>query len=199
MFKRAWWRSFPADDPPRIPYLWTSWDLAVKGTPAVKKNKRSYNVGLVMGRIGGRFYVLDCVRFHGDFVVQVSRFKAMVAKWPAAMAHVVEAKANGPALISSLREHIPGIIPWEPDSELQEPGDRRMGTTGKVARAAAITPLVATGCVHLPDGAPWVEDFIDECAGFPSGKYDDQVDALTQGLQYGHRSALQVYEGLAAI
>jgi hypothetical protein len=31
--------------------------------------------------------------------------------------------------------------------------------------------------------APWVEAFIGECAAFPSGAHDDQVDAWSQGAQ----------------
>ena len=26
----------------------------------------------------------------------------------------------------------------------------------------------------------WVEDFIDQCAAFPNGAHDDDVDAFTQ-------------------
>jgi len=55
---------------------------------------------------------------------------------------------------------------------------------GKVARAQAIAPLVEAGNVYLPhpDFAPWVNDFIEECAAFPNGAHDDQVDAMTQAL-----------------
>jgi hypothetical protein len=38
--------------------------------------------------------------------------------------------------------------------------------------------------VHLPDGAEWVEDFINELASFPHGRHDDQVDAFGQGVIY---------------
>jgi predicted phage terminase large subunit-like protein len=33
-----------------------------------------------------------------------------------------------------------------------------------------------------PSYAPWVTDFIEECAAFPNGAHDDQVDAMTQAL-----------------
>jgi len=29
---------------------------------------------------------------------------------------------------------------------------------------------------------PWVNDFIEECAAFPNGAHDDQVDSMTQAL-----------------
>jgi hypothetical protein len=30
----------------------------------------------------------------------------------------------------------------------------------------------------------WVVDFVEECACFPNGAKDDQVDAMTQALMY---------------
>jgi predicted phage terminase large subunit-like protein len=51
---------------------------------------------------------------------------------------------------------------------------------GKVARAMAISSLVEAGNVFLPHPqyAPWVEAFVEECAKFPNGSNDDQVDAM---------------------
>jgi predicted phage terminase large subunit-like protein len=70
-----------------------------------------------------------------------------------------------------LEYEIPGIIAVNPNG-------------GKTARAQAISPLVEAGNVYLPhpDYAPWVKDFIEECAQFPNGAHDDQVDAMTQAL-----------------
>jgi predicted phage terminase large subunit-like protein len=55
---------------------------------------------------------------------------------------------------------------------------------GKVARAMAVSPLIEAGNVYLPHPlyAPWVNDVIEECAAFPNGAHDDQVDAMTQAL-----------------
>ena len=55
---------------------------------------------------------------------------------------------------------------------------------GKVARAQAVSPPVESGNVDLPHPviAPWVEAFVEECCSFPHGKYDDQVDQMTQAL-----------------
>jgi phage terminase large subunit-like protein len=55
-----------------------------------------------------------------------------------------------------------------------------------IVRREEITlgPLIEAGNVYLPhpDYAPWVDDFIEECAAFPNGAHDDQVDAMTQIL-----------------
>jgi predicted phage terminase large subunit-like protein len=55
---------------------------------------------------------------------------------------------------------------------------------GKVARAQAVSPQVESGNVYLlhPAIAPWVEAFVEECATFPNGKCDDQVDQMSQAL-----------------
>ena len=47
-----------------------------------------------------------------------------------------------------------------------------------------VSPLIEAGNVYLPHPqlAPWVNDLIEECAAFPNGAHDDQVDAMTQAL-----------------
>ena len=66
---------------------------------------------------------------------------------------------------------IPGILPVNPEG-------------GMVARATAVSPLIEAGNVYLPHPQfmPWVNEFIEECAAFPNGAHDDQVDAMTQAL-----------------
>jgi predicted phage terminase large subunit-like protein len=51
-----------------------------------------------------------------------------------------------------------------------------------VRRVNAISGIVEGGRCYLPEAAPWVRDFIDECAGFPNAKHDDQVDGLAMAL-----------------
>jgi predicted phage terminase large subunit-like protein len=80
---------------------------------------------------------------------------------------VVEDKANGPAVIEDLQATLSGLIAVNPEG-------------GKEARAAVMEPQVEAGEWFLPDGASWVESFVDEYAVFPNGKYDDQVDAGSQ-------------------
>jgi predicted phage terminase large subunit-like protein len=43
---------------------------------------------------------------------------------------------------------------------------------------------VDSGNVYLPHPAiaPWVEAFVEDCATFPNGKYEDQVDQMRQAL-----------------
>jgi predicted phage terminase large subunit-like protein len=97
--------------------------------------------------------------------------RALSAKWPLARNKLVEDKANGSAVIQMLRHEIGGMIAVEPGG-------------GKIVRANAASPQIESGNVYLPHPlrAHWVEDFIEECAAFPQGRYDDQVDAMSQAL-----------------
>ena len=54
-----------------------------------------------------------------------------------------------------------------------------------MSRAAAASPQLESGNWYLPHPmlAPWVEEFVGECAAFPAGAHDDQVDAWSQGAK----------------
>ena len=52
----------------------------------------------------------------------------------------------------------------------------------KVSRLWASTPIFQRGAVHLPDHAPWLDEYVKELISFPRAKHDDQVDATSQFL-----------------
>lgn len=54
----------------------------------------------------------------------------------------------------------------------------------KVMRMHAQTPKIEGGQVFLPARADWLEDFKAEVCAFPNGSNDDQVDAMSQYLQW---------------
>lgn len=68
--------------------------------------------------------------------------------------------------------------PWASKEE------RLIGQTGQ---------LEAGMCV-LPNEAPWLDTFIAELRAFPSGKHDDQVDALSQFLEFAMNSKAWLHE-----
>lgn len=175
-FERGWWQEYDSaqwierEDGSRIGLgfdeVIMSWDLTFKDTKA-----SDYVCGQVWGRRGADCYLLDQVLDRMSFVETIRKFRSLTAKWPQATLKLVEDKANGPAVISSLARKVPGIVPEEP-------------VGSKEARAAAVSPLVEGGNVHLPAAeiAPWVDGFIEECASFPNAAHDDQVDAMSQAL-----------------
>jgi predicted phage terminase large subunit-like protein len=143
-----------------------SWDMAFK-----ESQNSDYVVGQVWGRVGGEFYLIDQVRDRMNFPSTLQAFKAMVKKYPEIKTKLIEAKANGQAVIDSLCKQIYGIIPVIPQES-------------KEARLAAISPLFEAGNVYLPGDAIWVHDFIEELVSFPNAKNDDSVDATSQALSH---------------
>ena len=165
MLKRGWWK-FYRERPWQFDEILQSWDMTFKDSAGT-----DYVVGQVWGRRLADRYLLDQVRARMDFPATVTAVKTLTAKWPEAATILIEDKANGPAVISTLKHQIAGIIAVEPQGS-------------KVARVSAVSPQIEAGNVYLPDPslAPWIHDFIEECAAFPSGAYDDQVDAMSQAL-----------------
>jgi predicted phage terminase large subunit-like protein len=165
IFKRAWWQFYKVM-PDRFDEVIQSWDMSFKETAS-----GSFVVGQVWGRIGANRYLLDQVRDRMDFPTTLQAVRALTAKWPQAHKKLVEEKANGPAVIATLKKEISGLVAVNPEGS-------------KEARAHAVAPQVEAGNVFLPDPSivPWVHDFIEECCAFPTGAHDDQVDAMTQAL-----------------
>ncbi|MDJ0321842.1 phage terminase large subunit [Pseudarthrobacter sp. PS3-L1] len=143
-----------------------SWDLTFGDT----KNS-DFVVGQVWLRVGNTAYLLDQVRARMNFNATCAAIKAMTAKWPQAIQKMVEAKANGPAVINALQQQIFGLIPIEPEGS-------------KTARASAISPLVFSKNVVLPTAKllPNVEELREEAANFPASKHDDTIDAMSQAI-----------------
>ncbi len=88
---------------------------------------------------------------------------------------LIEDKASGTALIQDLQnDPIASArrpIAIEPDSD-------------KVTRASAQSAKIESGQVHLPNQALWLDDFRSELLQFPHGRFDDQVDSITQFLKW---------------
>lgn len=176
IFKRDWWQFYgqplwlERPDGTRVithyDELLISWDMTFKDTAGTDRV-----AGGVWMRRGADAYLLDLVFDRMDFVRTLREFRQLAAKWPQVLLKVVEDKANGPAVISMLGRKVPGIVPEEPQGS-------------KVARASAVSPLVEAGNVWLPapEIAPWVGEFVEECAGFPNAAHDDLVDQATQAL-----------------
>lgn len=166
-FKRTWWRYYQErpllDD---FSFICQSWDMSFKDT-----DSSDFVVGQVWGLKGPDIYLLDQFRQRMDFPTTVRAVRELSRLWPQAVVKYVEEKANGAAVIQTLQQRLPGLVAINPEG-------------GKESRAAAVAPLVEAQNVYLPPPAlaPWVTDFVEECAGFPNGANDDQVDAMSQAL-----------------
>lgn len=157
----------PKDLPAKFDKVIQSWDMTFKDSEGT-----DYVAGQVWAKLGANVYLIDRRKERMSFTKSKQAVKDMTAKHPGAMRKLIEDKANGPAIIDSLKDEIHGIIPVEPDGS-------------KIARAHAVTAVWEAGNVWLPhpDIAPWVKEFLEEVTTFPAGAHDDEVDAMTQALR----------------
>lgn len=158
---------YPKDLPAKFDKVLTSWDCTFKDTDGT-----DYVVGQVWGKKDARSYLLAQVRDRMSFTKTVGAVIDLRSSWPQSTEVLIEDKANGPAVIDTLKAHVPGIIPIEPDGS-------------KLARAHAVTAYWEAGNIWLPhpDIAPWIKAYISEMTAFPASANDDQVDATTQALR----------------
>ena len=177
IFNRNWWQYYES-----LPRFFDeqiiSWDLTFKDN-----NDNDYVVGQVWGRKGADYYLVDQVRDKMDFPTTVTAVRNLSNKYPRAAAKLIEDKANGPAVIATLKREVNGIIPVNPQGS-------------KVARAQAITPFIESGNVFLPKHKEFSYDLIEEAAAFPNGKHDDQVDSASQALS---RLASRKQAGISSV
>lgn len=193
IFDTGWWRYWTTDPAKatadgRIVYLdpsaqqhgrWIdSWDLNFESDDG---RKGGWVVGQRWVRVEGNRYLVAQRRGRWTF----TQTMAEIIEWAVRdnpqispcghLVHrrLVEKKANGAAMINTLRDRISGFIPITP-------------TASKENRARAITPECESGNVYLPHpsdpGNEWMTDFLTEMRDFPHGVADDQVDALSQAL-----------------
>ena len=183
LFKREWFtRRFT--HLPRYPEIGDDRALRLLGRPrpmergativtldAASKTgvANDYSVFCVLFTDGVDTYILDVVRKKVEFADLYRLTARMYAKYQPEAVYVEDASA-GIAVIQELRRasRIP-VIPLK-------------NTSSKLARAAAITGICEAEKIVLPEGAPWINEFLDELCSFPAGRHDDQVDAFTMGV-----------------
>lgn len=173
ILKREWWRRWEYEDAPAVDYMIQSYDTAYS-----KKETADYSVITTWGVFypsadeGAHIILLAVKRGRWDFPelkrVALDEYKV----WQPDNV-LIEAKATGITLQQEMRR---AGIPVT----MYTPGGRRAGTD-KVSRANAIAPLLESGMVWAPETS-WADELIEECAAFPNGDNDDQVDSTTQAL-----------------
>jgi predicted phage terminase large subunit-like protein len=147
---------------------------------AAKVNQRAdYTVVQTWGETHDRkHYLLRQTRVKVEFdkMIEVIEKQAIKDKVDAIL---VEDKGQGTAYIQNRgtttahRRLAPApIIGIDPKGQSKE------------FRFDEITPLITAGEVYLPEKAEWIDALIKEVGQFPEGAHDDQVDAMTQYLQW---------------
>lgn len=179
VFLKSWgWTTRYWDHVPIGAEYVLSVDCAFKDEPA-----SDYVVLALWARYQGKYYLVDLYRERLDIGGTILAIKSFYDKYPDIHYTLVEDKANGPAVISTLRKEAQeageGSVAHRIRLQAFEPGG-----DSKFARATSASIEFREARVFLPNpaGRPWVKEYIDELVSFPRGANDDQVDATSQIL-----------------
>lgn len=166
MIKIAWFSRY--DGHPVTDHHWkivTSWDTASKADEL-----NDYSVGITALVKKDVFYILNVVRARLLYPDLKKRIIAEKARWKPDYI-LIEDKGSGTSLLQDLRGSGVYARPIEPKGD-------------KIVRMSACTAIIESGSVYLPRSAPWLDELESELSAFPLGVHDDQVDALSQLINW---------------
>lgn len=146
-----------------------SWDTALKATET-----SDYSVCMTWQIKGDYYYLLDVFRARLDYPFLR---KAVInqANYYNTNSILIEDTASGASLIQDIRHDRTASVP-NPIA-VNPRGD-------KVERMGLPSMKIEAGHVYLPNKASWLDEFRTEILAFPHGNFDDQVDALSQFLNW---------------
>jgi len=167
LLKREWWKFYT--QVPEMNQVIHTWDLSTG-----KSELGDFSAYHSMGRTEDGYYILDAGRWKLGMDALIAKMTLLFEQSrPRPQYLVVEEAGSSIPVVESIRNHsrLP-LMPVKP------------GTSDKVSRVKAIQALVEAGRVWVPSVASWLQEWMDEMAAFPGGRYDDWVDSLSQGLAW---------------
>ena len=143
-----------------------SWDTANKPTEL-----NDFSVCTTWGVKDKNAYLLDVYRKRMSYPELKSAVRKQATRYnPKTI--LVEDMASGTQLIQELvAEGVHAVQPYASPMH-------------KITRMNTVTSTIENGFVHIPEKAPWLEEFLHELTTFPKGKYSDQVDSTSQLLDW---------------
>ncbi|MEZ5690813.1 MAG: phage terminase large subunit [Rickettsiales bacterium] len=165
MVKKDWLLRYD-EIPENIESIVQSWDTAIKSG-----EHNDASVCLTFIEVDGRSYLTDSIVKRIEYP-DLKRLFYQQAEKHQPNTILLEDKASGQQLLQDIgrESHLP-VIGIKPKSD-------------KITRFAAISAMIEAGKLILPNRATWLTDFESELLSFPKGRHDDQVDALTQYLDW---------------
>jgi predicted phage terminase large subunit-like protein len=141
-----------------------------------------WSVAMLWRVVGKRFFLESVWRRRVEFPDLVHAITDL-ARTAQPDTILIEDKGTGIGLIQTLRDAPEGfpVVAYDP------------GTMDKESRMRVQSYKIEGGLVLLPPSAPWLQDFLDEVRRFPNGTHDDQIDAMSQALDYASRRGASLW------
>ena len=146
-----------------------SWDTALSA-----RELSSYSVCVILQVRGETVFLLDLFRERLEYPDLKRKVIELHRRWrnhTNDYALLIENKGSGMPLIQDLKRDNIHAIAIEPKDD-------------KVMRMNAQTARIEAGSIYLPQRAEWLDEFRKELLAFPASRHNDQIDALSQGLDY---------------
>lgn len=167
IIKKEWLRYYnsavPIGRPDRIIQ---SWDTAVKDGEI-----NDYSVCVTFAEIDGRYYLINVYRkkrnyaeLERDVIEQQAMHNADVV--------LIEDASSGSILLQELKNKGYG---WARGVKPEK---------SKIMRLYSAQNYFENGLIYFPENAHWLPDLVNELTSFPNVKHDDQVDAISQFIQW---------------
>lgn len=189
VISKNWFKHWKSQDPPKIIQIVQCWDTALTANKtSAYSAQTTWGLFLDEGITNAVLMSASRERLEYDELRKWMRRMTLdyrdddprtelVRKNPTRRANtvLVEAKANGQALIRDLRKAGVDAIGFNPDKY----GD-------KMARVRLATDVIENGRIWVPamppsfdQLRPWAEEFVEQCAAFPASDSRDWVDTMT--------------------
>ena len=166
MIKREWPRRFDRlPDHTSETMVIQSWDTATKDSA-----QSDYSACTTWHYTAGRYHLVDVVRERVDYP-SLKTLAVSHAKLHNPNVILIEDAGVGTALAKELNDAGLPTVAVKPE------GDKR-------TRMSIQSAKFQSGQVLLPDEASWLDDLETELFSFPGGRFDDQVDSISQALAY---------------
>jgi predicted phage terminase large subunit-like protein len=147
-----------------------SWDTAATALPT-----SDWSACTTWGYVAGRLFLLDIYRARIEYPVLKAMIVAKRSQWQAHHV-IIETENNGLAVAQQLAaERSFRPVAWPPRGTRQK---------GKAERLIAQSGQIEEGRIWLPSQMDGLDIFLSELRAFPNGRHDDQVDTLTQLLEF---------------
>lgn len=182
VFNADWFKWYGSEENPHPPY----WEFRfITADTATKTGTRNdFSVMCEWGVYLGNLYLINMVRGKWEAPELEANFRAFIGEsWQKNQkqelgnlrAVLVEDKASGTGLLQTVGRNSP--LPLTPVQR----------STDKLTRAMDTAPQLKAGKVYLPEGAPWIVEFVAEHSLFSaddSHKHDDIVDNTMDAVSY---------------
>lgn len=170
------WRHLPDRNDHNVKIV-QSWDTASKAGEL-----NDYSVGITAVVSKDEIFIVDVVRARLEYPALKRRIIALHEHYKADKV-LIEDKGSGTSLIQDLRKDSVYAVSIKPEGD-------------KVVRMAACTARIEDGRVFLPMDADWLDAFRAELLAFPNGSHDDQVDALSQLINWTRTKSTYTLDNL---